>query len=224
MKASTTIRHTPLLLAGLALLAAACGTASNISAATSTTSAGGAGSGSTQPPAGSQPSAGAPQQSTTSATTATAAPATSTGRTAGCSTQALSLSLRGPNGAAGNMYYQFVFRNTAATPCELFGYPGVSFLDRSHDEIGQPASREPNVVERPVLLGPGGNAYAVLDVLDPGVIQCGAGSAAAWVRVYPPGNTESVLLDTSGRLQVCASGTTETPASLIAPVTATSQP
>ena len=42
------------------------------------------------------------------------------------------------NGAAGTIYYPLEFTNTSGHACSLFGYPGVSAISRSGQQLGSP--------------------------------------------------------------------------------------
>src|SRR5579859_6407191 len=44
------------------------------------------------------------------------------------------------NGAAGTIYYPLEFTNLSHHTCYLFGYPGVSALDRNGHQLGSPAN------------------------------------------------------------------------------------
>jgi hypothetical protein len=183
-------RLAPLVAAGaLAVGLAACGGSS--SSPTTTTKA----------PAGSSTtstSGGAASSSTTSSTAAAAAT---------CRTSSLAVSLGPPNGSAGATHYSLAFRNTGTTTCTMYGYPGVSFLDGSGNQIGDPAQRQGGT-PAPVALAQGGKAYASVAVTDPGIAPCSGSTAAAQVRVYPPGETQAATIAAPSGLLVCTSSDT----------------
>ena len=59
-------------------------------------------------------------------------------------------------------------RNTSTTTCEVRGFPGVSLLDGSGNQIGEPATREGNEGAA-VVLKPGESASATLHTTNEGV-------------------------------------------------------
>ena len=105
-----------------------------------------------------------------------------------CGTSALRMTLGPASAAAGHFYRPLVFTNISAASCTLYGYPGVSFVDKiGGKQIGAAAGRSP-ASKQLVVLAPGGKATALLDLLD--VLNfpssaCAAGSAH-WLKVYPP--------------------------------------
>jgi hypothetical protein len=156
--------------AGVALLAAACG------------SIGAPGTGPTATVTASQP--GAP--STVTPTASTPAAAATPGP---CSTAGLRVTLGSQeSAAAGHLYRTLDFTNTSGANCTLYGYPGISFVTGvGGQQIGAAASRSP-ASKRLIVLGPGKKAHAVVDLLD--VLnfppsKCAA-SNAHWIKVYPP--------------------------------------
>jgi hypothetical protein len=125
-------------------------------------------------------------------------PATGAAGAPACATSTLRLALGAQGAAAGTLYQTLVFTNTGTAPCSVLGYPGVSFLDASGDQLGKPARRD--TAERPhrVTLSPGGKAHAVVGM--PQATACQEADSRA-VRVYPPGQTES--LHAQWHQQVC---------------------
>ena len=119
-----------------------------------------------------------------------------------CATKDLTLSIGAGNGAAGSIYEPLRFTNNAASACTLDGYPGVSFVtEGSGDQVGAPASRNPQHPAKTVTLAPGASAEAVLQVVDHGNYgpdQCKA-TGVSGLRVYPPGNKDAayVAFDTA---------------------------
>jgi len=194
----------PLVAAGaLAVGLAACGGSSS----SSTTTTGAA--------AGSSTTSTSSSPSTSSTTSSTAA------GTATCRTSSLALSLGPPNGTAGATHYSLAFRNTGATTCTMSGYPGVSFLDGSGHQIGDPAQRQGGT-PTPVTLAPAGKAYASVAVTDPGISPCSGSAAAAQVQVYPPGETQAATIAAPSGLLVCSSSDTATyQSSTVTPISLT---
>jgi hypothetical protein len=115
----------------------------------------------------------------------------------------LALTLGISQGTAGTSYQAIVFTNTGATPCRLFGYPGVSFDDASGAIIGKPASEDAGKKIH-VTLAVGGQANALLRQPDPGNFSPSAchQKTADKLRVYPPG--ETVPLFVQDAAQVCS--------------------
>jgi len=196
-------------IVGSALLLAAC--SSPTSAPTTTT---------TRPFTTTSTTAAATTSTTGAATTTTT---TTTATSTSCATSNLTITLGSPNGTAGAVHYGITFRNTAPSTCTLYGYPGVSFLTAGGTQIGAPAERAgtPNLAT--VALTPGGNAYASVAVTDPGIPPCATSVSATQVRIYPPGETHSVLVATpSGGIAVCGSpNTTAYRSAIVTPVSAT---
>lgn len=151
-----------------AALAAACSSGSSSSTTTSTTTA---------------PSA---SSTSSTATPSTKAPASSTH----CRSENIRGSLGQTESGAGQRYVALVLTNTGTTTCELRGFPGVSLLDRSGNQIGAAAGREG--AEGPtVSIAPGGTASTTLHTNAAGTGgSCTASSAK--IRVYPPDNTVAV--------------------------------
>ena len=139
-----------------------------------------------------------PKESTTSTTTPTTTTPTSAAATT-CHTTDLTVSLGPPNGTAGAINYEIQFRNNAAVPCVMNGYPGVSFVDASGNQTGVPAQRNP-IPFAPVTIAPGATAYAHFAVNDLGNPPCSAD--ALQIRVYPPNETAAQLV-TIGPTKVC---------------------
>jgi hypothetical protein len=178
-------------------LVAACGTAGPSQPAhTPTPAATG-----TQPPATSAssdpaPASPAPAPSpSTSRGPASPSPANSgAAGLAACSTASLLITVDDSQaeGAAGSTYYPLNFTNTAAKPCELYGYPGVSFVAaRAGAQIGAAARRNGAFAKVAVRLTPGGTAHAWLQVTVAANYPASICQpvTARWLRVYPPGET-----------------------------------
>jgi Protein of unknown function (DUF4232) len=94
------------------------------------------------------------------------------------------------NGAAGTIYYPLEFTNLSGHTCYLYGYPGVSALSRTGQQLGSPAGWGSRSGARIVNLKPGATAHTVLAYHDAVVYTepgCDPVSTAANLRVYPPG-------------------------------------
>ena len=93
------------------------------------------------------------------------------------------------NGAAGTVYYPLEFTNLSGHTCYLFGYPGVSALDRNGNQLGSPADWGSLAGARIVNLAPGATAHTLLAYHDVAVSTepgCDPVDSAANLRVYPP--------------------------------------
>jgi hypothetical protein len=173
-------------------LAAACGSSSNNSAAGSqaSTAASSASSAASSAP----PTTGATTPPATGPTTPPSTPSAPA-----CSTADLSGVVNTSQGgaAAGSTYYPLNLTNTSKASCFLFGYPGVSFVTGpSGSQIGQPASRNPAVAPRTVILTPGGTAHVtvqVVDALNYSKSDCKP-VTAHWLKVFPPGQFTALYI------------------------------
>lgn len=93
---------------------------------------------------------------------------------------------------AGQRYEALILTNTSTKVCEMRGFPGVSLLDSSSKQIGQPASREGT--EGPTLtLQPGASASATLHTSASGM-GAACDPASVQIMVYPPDNTASLTI------------------------------
>lgn len=130
------------------------------------------------------------------------------GRAAGtpmCATSQLTGELGGGDAGAGHIYKYLVLTNHSTTTCHLTGYPGVSLLDSAGKQIGKPADRQASRYA-PVVLKPGASASDTLHTINHmGTCQ----AASAKIRVYPPGNTASLVIP--GEITVCDHTFTITP-------------
>jgi hypothetical protein len=172
-------------------LAAACGsTSSNNNATGSQVST----AASSAAPASSAPSSAPP---TTGATTPATPP--STPSSPACSTGDLSGTVNTSQGgaAAGSTYYPLNLTNTSKSSCYLFGYPGVSFVTGpAGSQIGEPASRNPAIAPRTVIVPPGGTAHVtvqVVDALNYSKSDCKP-VTAHWLKVFPPGQFTALYI------------------------------
>jgi Protein of unknown function (DUF4232) len=176
--------------AGGALLLAGCGSsgthqASGQAMRTPVTSASGGGAG-----AGTGTSA---SPSANSSATGSKAAASPSGTAAMCLASALTLTLNDSQGggAAGSTYLPLDFTNSSRSSCELYGFPGVSFVTSAGAQIGAPASRATEYGKVRITLAPGKSAHVWLQVADAQNYPdstCQPATASA-LRVYPPENT-----------------------------------
>jgi ABC-type transport system substrate-binding protein len=130
---------------------------------------------------------------TTSSTTATSTTTTggggssTTAGTPSCSTSELAAELGPSNAGAGQVYQPLILRNTGSSTCVVIGFPGVSLLDGSGAQIGQPATREGNEGSA-VVLQPGGVASAMLHTTNEG-IGPSCDPTSTQMKVFPPDQT-----------------------------------
>lgn len=141
-------------------------------------------------PAGSGTSSGSPS-STSSGSVSPAADR--------CRADQLQLSVGGSDGAAGTITTTFIVVNTSGSSCSLFGYPGVSYLDSSGAQVGPSAVRTTTQSPASVLLRTADAAHFLVGNSD--VIPqagCPASVTAPTMRMYPPDDTGSLTVGTSG--------------------------
>lgn len=153
-------------LASVALLTAACGTAS-------------------------APPPGSPGKTVTVTPPGSAPTITPTPKPAGpgrCSTSDLKLTIGHADGAAGTVFYPVEFTNTSNSTCTMYGFPGVAFVTEPGGRvIGAPADR--SIAERDMItLKPGITAHATLAVSDVRLADdCRQHQVPVkWLQVYPP--------------------------------------
>jgi hypothetical protein len=120
----------------------------------------------------------------------------------------MTIDLSQANGAAGSTYYPLNFTNTSAKPCQMYGYPGVSFVSAASGagrQIGAPAMRSAAFTKLAVRLAPGGSAHAWLKVTVAANYPASTCDpvTADWLRVYPP--EETVAGSVSQTFSACGS-------------------
>jgi hypothetical protein len=115
--------------------------------------------------------------------------------TTSCATSALKVSLGPANGTAGTTFYPLKFVNKAKTSCTLRGYPGVSAVTSSGQQIGNSASRI-NSKFRTVTLAPGKQQSASIGIVDTGNFSATSCKpvTAAGLKIIPPNQSQSVTL------------------------------
>lgn len=109
---------------------------------------------------------------------------------AGCSAGRLALTQTGGQGAAGTIIRTYGLRNTGATGCVLYGFPGVSLVDAQGRQLGQAATRQ-GPAGGEVRLASGASASFQVS-LSYGGCDPGAPHSSA-LRIYPPGDRGSLL-------------------------------
>ena len=133
------------------------------------------------------------------------APATSAGGSAPggpgrCTSAQLSVAAGAASGAAGSATRSLVFTNTGRAPCELRGFPGVSYVTGDSGQQVGPAAAMSGDRGPQVVLAPGGRAAAELQLIqvrnfDEAVCRP---TAVRGLRVYPPGDTASLFVPLEG--------------------------
>src|SRR5579859_2786646 len=179
-----------------AVAAAASGLLVACSSSTSTSSPAPAASASSSQ---AQPAVTAGPSSTAPASAPSSAPAA--GGVAVCQSASLAITVNDgqASGAAGSTYYPLDFTNTSSAPCQMYGFPGVSFVTAATGtglQIGAAAQRSQAFAKVAVRLAPGGTAHAWLKVAVAGnypATSCHP-VTAHWLRIYPPGETAAGYL------------------------------
>jgi Protein of unknown function (DUF4232) len=96
------------------------------------------------------------------------------------------------NGAAGTIYYPLELTNLSGHACSMDGFPGVSAISRSGQQLGSPAKWESGGgfgTPRTVIVEPGATVHAILAYHDAAVSTapgCDPVDTTAQLRVYPP--------------------------------------
>jgi hypothetical protein len=116
--------------------------------------------------------------------------------------------LRNGSPGAGQVYANLVFTNSGATACTMSGYPGVSLLDASGNQIGQPATRNGGTIAS-VRLQPNGSAYSTLHTVNSGIAPGPCLAASVKVKAFPPNELDA--LTAPGIFTVCGNTFDVTP-------------
>ncbi|GAA1771779.1 DUF4232 domain-containing protein [Kocuria aegyptia] len=111
-----------------------------------------------------------------------------------CTTSQLEVAAAPVGGAAGSVHVDVVLTNAGGDPCMLAGYAGVSFVDVAGTMIGSPALRDATVPGTGQVVAPGQSVTAGLRMSQAGNHPACDARTAAGLRVYPPENTESVVI------------------------------
>jgi hypothetical protein len=122
------------------------------------------------------------------------------GGTPRCTTAELTASLGEAGAGAGSVFRSLIFTNTGSRPCELRGFPGVSYVagDDGH-QVG-PAAEMAGERGAEVRIGVGGTAAAQLrlaDVANYDAAVC-MPTPVRGLRIYPPGDTASLFVPMDG--------------------------
>jgi hypothetical protein len=155
--------------------------------------------------------------------TATASPSSSPGAATGSSGSKIQSATRMPatqcptsavhvtvaklqgGGAAGTDYVPLDFTNVSSHSCQMYGFPGVSWVSGNPgSQIGDAASRVTSYGSQTVTLAPGGQAHAWLGIADAGNFPPATCHevTAHWLKIFPP--DQYAALYTSLTSQVCS--------------------
>ena len=132
-------------------------------------------------------------------TSATVRP-TSTGAAPNCATSELKGSLGPEEGAAGSVYAPLLLTNSGTRTCELRGFPGVSYVAGNDGHQVGPAAAMDGPRGGEVVLKPGAAAAAQLQLVNVANFDAAAcqPTPVRGLRVYPPGDTESLYIARAG--------------------------
>ena len=167
------------------------------------------GGGTTNAASSSTPSATASPTSPRPATTAASSPSSSTPATSPaaqpadnglCKAGDVTLSLGQGDAGAGSVYRPLLIKNSSSKPCEIQGFPGVSYVaGNDGHQVGKDAFRE-GTKGNAVKLNPGQTAVADIQFVnvqnfDPGTCQP---TAVKGLRIYLPQETASNFVPSTG--------------------------
>ncbi|MBK1784394.1 DUF4232 domain-containing protein [Prauserella cavernicola] len=192
------VSHLALAAAGAALtvVLAGCGGGTDNAGGTSTPPSSSAAESSSQEPS-SPPSEGESGDPSATESEQPAPPPENSGL---CNSGNLKVALGQGDAAAGTQYRPLQFTNTGDAPCEIQGYPGVSYVaGEDGHQVGASAFREGTKGDA-IALKPGETAYAEIgftQVLNYDPEQCKPTDVRG-LRVYPPQETESVFVEMAG--------------------------
>jgi hypothetical protein len=116
---------------------------------------------------------------------------------AGCASADLRVDAGTSQAAAGSLYQTIVFTNLGATPCTLYGYPGVALAAGTPvTQVGAAADRSTADSPQLVTLAAGGQANALLRITQADNFpadKCQP-TPTTYVQVYPPNQTTPLFL------------------------------
>ena len=148
---------------------------------------------------------GAARQPATGSARSQAAAHLATTTVARCQPAALAIAQVGSQGATGHIEAMLQLRNTAATPCALYGYPGALMLDAHRSPLHTQVLRgggffpDTRLAPRRVVLGPGRAARFGLSFStsseSEGHHDC---PVAAWLLLTPPNDYTQLSLALAG--------------------------
>lgn len=108
-----------------------------------------------------------------------------------CPAEQLDASVDSTSAGAGHTFYSIRLTNTG-TPCTVSGYPGVSLIDATGNQVGAPADREIGAKGAPVRLNPGTSAVFSTKFSQPYAYNaeaCQPTERAQRLKIYPPNDT-----------------------------------
>lgn len=153
------------------------------------------------------PPTASPSPSATPTPTASVDPNAPAGQ---CADDALTVSISGGDAGAGSIGYELVFTNTGSAACELRGAPGVSVIDASGTQLGEPAEQVGDDAPETLTLEPGGSVMAQLTAVnidpDGGPLDDCPVVHGTGYRVYPPHSFTGFVVDASN-VPACDSST-----------------
>ncbi|MGC5165316.1 DUF4232 domain-containing protein [Luteimicrobium sp. DT211] len=149
-----------------------------------------------------------PSSGSTQAGGSSPSPSPSSLRVARCTADHLTGTLTaGDGGGAGSTFPYLVLKNTGGSPCQLQGWPGVSFVGGDDGtQLGAAATLDRSSPHATVTLLPNGHAHAPLKIgqaANYSASTCKPAKADG-LRVYVPGETHAIFVKASG-LTACTS-------------------
>jgi hypothetical protein len=108
------------------------------------------------------------------------------------------------SGTAGSIIYALEFTNITGKACTLYGYPGVSAINSSGKQLGDPAGRNPQYAKKTVTIQGGQTVHADLAWVAVDIAGCKRVTASE-IKVYPP--NDKGARDGFFDLPVCAGAT-----------------
>ncbi len=110
-----------------------------------------------------------------------------------CGPDDLEMSLLNAGAAAGTHFFAISVENTSEDDCGIAGFPGVSLVDASGKELGEPAERNPAVGAVPITLAPGEAAHAMMGLPNHQNFPAGeCDGPSESIVVYPPDELEAM--------------------------------
>jgi hypothetical protein len=154
-----------------------------------------------------------PVASPTPSPTSSTTPAQSTDPNAPsgqCADDALEIAISAGDAGAGSIDYELSFTNTGSEPCELRGAPGVSVVDASGTQLGEPADQIGDDDPQTQTLAAGASVVAQLRAVnidpDGGPLDDCPVVYGTGYRVYPPHSFTGFIVD-SPDVPACNSAT-----------------
>lgn len=128
-----------------------------------------------------------------------------------CADDALQVTVEYVDAGAGSSFSEVVFTNGGSGSCELRGAPGVSVVDGSGNQLGEPAEQVDDDSPATVTLEPGASVSARLQVTniapDGGpLVDCPVVEGTGY-RVYPPHSFTGFIVAMGDPVPACDSAT-----------------